>query len=146
MQFNTKIRYGLRTMIQITLDSETGIYQKDIAEKQELPIKYLDHIIAALKAEKLIRKSSGKKSGYVLARPAKNISVYDVYLAFEPELAVAPCHEADDPCERINLCSAARFWGGLNDTIKDYLKGTTLHDLAQFQQEFESNSQDNTPH
>jgi len=140
MQFNTKIRYGVRTMIQITLDSETGIYQKDIAEKQELPIKYLDHIIAALKAEKLIRKSSGKKSGYVLARPAKNISVYDVYLAFEPELAIAPCHEADDPCERVNLCATALFWGGLNDTIKDYLKNTSLHELALSQKEIEEKS------
>lgn len=63
LKLNTKIRYGLWAMIEIALQEENkGIFQKDIAKNQEISEKYLDHIIASLKASGLIKNVCGKKA------------------------------------------------------------------------------------
>ncbi len=50
-------------MIEIALQEENkGIFQKDIAKNQEISEKYLDHIIASLKASGLIKNVCGKKA------------------------------------------------------------------------------------
>lgn len=134
MRSNTKVRYGLRTMIQIGLDTETGILQKDIARKQELSNKYLDQIIAPLKAEGLIEKAQNVHSGYVLSRPASQITVYDIYKAFEPELSVVPCLPEEGKCKRKNMCAAVHFWSGLNQHIKSYFESQTLKELVDRQE------------
>ena len=49
MKINTKTRYGLRTLLELALnnDNRGGIYQKEIAERQNISNRYLDHIIAS---------------------------------------------------------------------------------------------------
>jgi hypothetical protein len=65
IKINTKIRYGLRTIIELGLhDNQTGLFQKDIAMNQQLSEKYLDPIIAALKTSGLITNLGGKKRLY----------------------------------------------------------------------------------
>lgn len=138
MRSNTKVRYGLRTMIQIGIDNEAGILQKGISEKQNISYKYLDHIIAPLKASGLIRKDPHKKA-YVLAKPAKDILAYDIYKAFEHELQVVPCINNElSECEKIGSCAAEEFWQGLNNVIKDYFEGKTLQDLVDKQKNHNS--------
>ena len=89
MKLNTKVSYGLRAMIEVNRNgSSTGILQKEIAQHQEIPLKYLDSIITGLRNAGLIVKYAGKRSGYILTRSAAEISVYDIYRAFEPELIV----------------------------------------------------------
>lgn len=62
MKLNTKVRYGLRTMLEIALQEDNkGVFQKDIAKNQQISEKYLDLIIASLKANGLIANTSGKK-------------------------------------------------------------------------------------
>lgn len=133
MKSNTKVRYGLRAMVQIGMDTETGILQKDIAKKQEISNKYLDQIIAALKAEGLIEKARNVHSGYVLSHPASEITIYDIYKAFEPELQVVPCIPHQGKCQRKNICAAMHFWSGLNQHVKDYYKAHTLQELVDIQ-------------
>jgi len=80
MKINTKIRYGLRTMIEIALnENQSGVLQKDIAKNQQLSEKYLDQIIASLKVSGLIVNAGGKKSGYILNKPLSEIKIYDIY-------------------------------------------------------------------
>lgn len=66
MKVNTKIRYGLRAMLELGLNENkknyTGLLQKDIAENQKLSVKYLDPIINSLKAKGLIKNAVGKKA------------------------------------------------------------------------------------
>ena len=91
MKFNTKTRYGVRVVLELALNAERegGTFQKEIAESQDVSVKYLDHIIASLKKAGLIHNVGGKKSGYVLTKSPHEISIYDVYSAFyvkPPEL------------------------------------------------------------
>jgi len=138
LKFNTKTRYGLRAMIEIARETNNnGIFQKDISERQKISNKYLDHIIYALKVASLITNVKGKKSGYILTRPANEITVLDISNAFEPGICVIDCIMANYECEREDACSAKNFWTGLNDLISDYFKNTTLQELLSEQIELE---------
>jgi len=134
MKFNTKTRYGLRTLIELAMHgSDTGVYQKEISERQEISFKYLDQIIASLKASGLIVNSEGRMSGYVLTRDAQKINVYDVYKAFQHELMIIDCLKGEGNCSREGKCATRDFWDGLNKLIVEYLESTSLNDLAQKQ-------------
>jgi len=130
MKINTKIRYGLRVLIELGLnESNTGMFQKDIAHNQQLSEKYLDPIIAALKTSGIVSNFGGKKSGYMLSRPPSEITIYDVYRTFEPELSIVHCVNKPYTCFISRLCAANEYWMGLNTLITKYLTKTTLKDI-----------------
>ncbi|MDD2277962.1 MAG: Rrf2 family transcriptional regulator [Bacteroidales bacterium] len=129
MKLNTKIRYGLRALIEINTEGDLGLLQKDIAERQKISIKYLDPIIAALKVKGLIRNVKGKKSGYILAKSADEISVYDVYCAFEPELAIVECLQEPNTCDLHGKCLVNGYWDELNRDIKNSMQQQKLKDF-----------------
>jgi Rrf2 family protein len=106
MKLNTKTRYGIRAMIELAMDwGGKGMFQKEISERQEISYKYLDHIISALKTKGLISNVDGKKSGYRLAKKPEEISVYDIYKAFEPALQIVDCIGEHGECVRAKkLC------------------------------------------
>ncbi|MCP4135777.1 MAG: Rrf2 family transcriptional regulator [bacterium] len=131
MKFNTKIRYGLRVMIELAIEKDdTGILQKEIAEKQGISLKYLDHIIAPLKVAGLIKNARGKKSGYVLTKDPSKIKPVEVFKAFDPEILSMDCIGEKHDCDRTTICAAQAFWKKMNSTIEDYLKSLTLAELA----------------
>lgn len=98
MRFNTKVRYGIRTMIEVASISDIGILQKNISKNQEISEKYLDHIVSSLKVAGLLKNVKGKKSGYKLSKKAEEIKVYDIFLAFESNLLGPNCIESDNAC------------------------------------------------
>lgn len=132
MKFNTKIRYGLRAILEIALDeTEGGVFQKDIAERQQISVKYLDNIIASLKTAGLIINAKGRKSGYILTRKPSEIKVIDVYNAFEPGIIVVDCMSGKYVCDLSSKCGVRGFWHGLNNTIINYFESYTLEDLIK---------------
>lgn len=134
MKFNTKVRYAVRTMIEISLgESGIGIYQKDIAKNQEISVKYLDQIIPPLKVAGLITNIRGKKSGYNLTRKPSEITILDIHNAFEPGLCIVDCLELTYECKREEGCVARGIWKNLNNKITEYLKSITLEDIKKEQ-------------
>lgn len=131
MKVNTRIRYGIRAMIEIAKNNNgMGVFQKDISKSQEISNKYLDHIINGLKVAQLIRKK-GKKGGYVLTRDPSEITMYDINNAFEPGLSIIECIEDDIHCNREANCEVQPFWISLNNLITMHYKSVTLEDLLK---------------
>ena len=130
MKMNTKVRYGLRAMLAINKnDTSAGMLQKEISAKEDIPIKYLDAIISELRRAGLIINFSGKRSGYVLSRKGKDITVYDVYRAFEPELELAIC--SCPQCEQKQGCMTKDYWLDLNYKIKTWMQQSNLDQLCK---------------
>lgn len=140
MKLNTKIRYGLRTMIELAMNAgESGLLQKNISERQGIPLKYLDKIISDLKSSGLIRNVAGKKSGYMLTREPARITTYDVYRAFEGKLAIIQCLNDDNAnaCCRDEQCASQEFWEKLNTDIEAAMIDRDLAQLAARQKEID---------
>ena len=132
MRINTKIRYGLRTMIEIaTTGNQEGVLQKDIAKNQNISLKYLDPIIASLKLKRLIVNSKGKGSGYVLAKTAEQISMLDIYTAFE-RIEVVECINNLEFCARsTHDCKANNYWMEFSKDFISLLSKKTLKDIIE---------------
>lgn len=127
-------------MLEIALDkTEKGVLQKDISERQRISVKYLDNIIASLKIAGLITTTRGKKSGYRITRSPDKIKIFDIYRAFEPEIAVVDCMSRDYVCDFSDTCGARDFWHGLNDAIIEYFQSKTLEDLIKSHREKQLN-------
>jgi len=130
MRINTKIRYGLRTIIEIaTATDPNGVLQKDIAQSQHISLKYLDPIISALKLKGLITNSRGKSSGYRLTRDPKQITMYDIYTAFE-QILIIECINNLGFCDRsAHDCKGRNYWNEFREDIVSLLTNKTLDQI-----------------
>ena len=130
MKVNTKIRYGLRTMLEIAKGPEReGILQKDIAKNQNISLKYLDTIISSLKLKGLVSNSKGRGSGYMLTRDPKDVTMLDIYTAFE-KIEVIECINNMSFCDRsIHLCVARNYWTEFSLEFIELLRKKTLKDI-----------------
>ncbi len=130
MKFSTRTRYGVRAVLEIALNQDkNGIYQKEIAQNQNISYKYLDQIINSLKVAGIVGKASGRKSGYVLIRKPAEITIYDIHNAFESGICVIDCMANSSTCKREKHCALRGFWGKLNNQVTQYFKSTTVKDL-----------------
>src|SRR3972149_11976187 len=122
-------------MLELALDTDNkgGILQKDIARKQNISNRYLDHIISALKAAGLITNIDGKKSGYKLAKTTGSISMYDIYKAFANKMQIMDCLADDKSCPYGPACSAREFWKKLNNCIVEFMESVKLTEIANRQ-------------
>lgn len=142
MKLNTKTRYGIRSMIELAMNwGGKGIFQKDISERQQISYKYLDHIISALKTKGLITNVEGKKSGYKLSRQPEDITVYDIYKAFEPALQIVDCIGIDGECDNKEKCASQDLWCALNKKIIEHLDAITLKELSDKQEALQNNGE-----
>lgn len=134
MRVNTKIRYGLRTMIEIAGSSgDEGILQKEIAQKQNISLKYLDSIISALKLKGLIVNVKGKGSGYRLTRPANDISMWDIYTAFE-NIVVVDCSIDENFCSASCDCLGQMYWKEFKQEFESLLFKKSLAEVIHIKQ------------
>jgi Rrf2 family transcriptional regulator, cysteine metabolism repressor len=84
MKLSTKGEYGLLAVIDLALHSGRGPVQSfQIAERQNIPKQYLDQLLLVLKKSGVIESSRGRLGGYQLARPAQNITLFDIVAALE---------------------------------------------------------------
>jgi Rrf2 family transcriptional regulator, cysteine metabolism repressor len=140
--FTTKAEYGVRLLIQLGLQG-TGqpVSLKAIAEAERLPLAYLERIAALLKKSELIRSTRGAHGGYLLARPAEEITMDHVVLALEGAIAPMECfvengehrvccsHAAD-----AHACATKLLWTRVQVGVIKSLQRTTLAELVAFAQ------------
>ncbi len=134
MKVSTRVRYGVRLMLELALNYGSGQTRlRDIAERQEVSEKYLEHLVAALKAAGLVRGVRGRHGGYLLARSPSEIQLNDIHTALAGSLAPVECVDDPEICNREKLCVARDVWCEVTDAMKKVLESTTLQDLVDRQ-------------
>lgn len=132
MRLSTKGRYGTRAMIDIAVHSGQGpTLMKDIAARQDIAPKYLDHILSSLKKAGLLKNIRGRGGGYVLARPAATITLRQIIEAVEGPLSPVECLENPSSCIRSAVCPTRPVWNRLKQAMIDVLEATTLDMLTE---------------
>ena len=88
MRITAKADYAVRAALELAAapDGEP-VKGEHLAESQEIPLQFLEHILLELKHARLVRAKRGARGGYWLARPADDITVADVIRAVEGPLA-----------------------------------------------------------
>jgi Rrf2 family iron-sulfur cluster assembly transcriptional regulator len=99
---------------------------KEIAERTNLPQPYLEQILLAVKGAGLVQSKRGVGGGYVLARPADEITLAEILAAVDgPLVTVIGEH---DHCE--GHCVLQEVWSGVSEEMRAHLEGFTLADLV----------------
>lgn len=131
MKLSTKVRYGTRAMLDLATYYGNGpVLLRDIAQRQEISLKYLDRILSSLKAAGLVKTLRGAKGGYVLNSPPSKITLKQILEALEGPLDLVECINNKNFCHRVNLCVMHDIWHELTKTMEAVLKSTTLGDLV----------------
>ena len=134
MKLGTKIRYSARAMLDLALNYENGngvVPVKEIADRQHVSAKYLEHLLASLRAAGLVRSVRGAQGGHQLARPPDEINLREVYHVFEGTDGFVECMTCLKLCDRADGCVTREVWTRLYDASMEILESTTLEDLAR---------------
>jgi Rrf2 family protein len=142
--FTTKAEYGVRLLIELGRQpQDQPISLKAIADAENLPLAYLERIVALLKRADLVESTRGAHGGYQLARAAEDIVMDEVVLALEGSLAPMECFVDDRSDDGRVLCShhddsgrgcaTKLLWTRVQVGVLRTLSQTTLAELVEFQ-------------
>lgn len=136
MKISTKGRYGLRAFIDIALYSDKEPESlANVARRQDISISYLEQLMTKLKKAGLIESVRGANGGYVLSRPASEISVGEVLRALEGELMPVDCVAYGDSdkesCAAQTGCSSWIVWKKINDSINETINNIFIDELVE---------------
>ena len=130
MKISTRGRYALRVMIDLAINGkENYISLKDIANRQEISMKYLEQIVSILNKAGLVDTLRGNNGGYKLNKKPSEYRVGDILRVAEGDLTPVYCVHED--CSRKKNCKTYSFWKGLDQVISDYVDSKTLEDLIK---------------
>jgi len=133
MMISTKGRYALRVMIDLAQNStDEFISLKDVAERQDISMKYLEMIVSILHKGKMLESQRGKAGGYRLANKPEEYSISSILVLTEGTLAPVQClDEGECSCDKASECITLPLWRRLDEVIGNYLDGITLKDLLE---------------
>jgi Rrf2 family protein len=140
MRLSKRGEYGLRALIDMASEmppqasGHPMIQIKDIAERQQIPLKFLEQILLTLKNAGILHSKQGVGGGYYFAKPANEIFVGQVIRALDGPLAPIRCtsQTAYEPCDcpDIQTCGLRLVMLDVRNAITDILDKTTLADVA----------------
>lgn len=138
MSVSSKCYYALRAIY--ALSEHTGsepLKIADIAERQQIPIRFLEVILAQLKGGGFVQSRRGAEGGYRLARPADQLTIGEVMRYVDGPIAPVDCVSQSRPriCEFPGGCNFLPFWGRVRQAISDVVDTTTFADLIRENQE-----------
>jgi len=136
MRLSTRARYGTRALLDIAINAKDNstVTLKEIAQRQEISLSYLEHLVGPLIDGGLIRSIRGSKGGITLARLPRDITLKDIVGLLEGPTAPVECLEHANACSKSGSCVTQEVWDEVGKAIDDVLVSKTLQDLVDRQQ------------
>jgi Rrf2 family protein len=131
MRISAKADYAVRAALELAASPEgEPIKGEQLAERQGIPLQFLEHILLELKHARLVRAKRGYKGGYWLERPPEEISIADVIRAVEGPLANIHESAPEDlhyagPAERLR-----DVWVAVRANLRGVLESISLAEVA----------------
>ena len=104
---------------------------KDIAQAYHIPPPLLAKILQTLARAGLLVSHAGTNGGYALARPAADISAFEVIRAIDGPLFITSCITIHGTCDLAGHCTIKEPLRKVNDSIKDLLSNFRISDLIE---------------
>jgi Rrf2 family protein len=132
---SNKAKYGLKAMLYLAAKPKPGpVGILEIAQDQNIPKKFLDAILLELRRNGLVHSRKGRGGGYILSRPAAEISVGRIIRVLDGPLAPIACasktaYRPCVDCSDIKACQVRRTMQRVRDAIAGILDSTTLAEM-----------------
>lgn len=133
MRISAKGRYALAAAVSMAGHGDSGECITVISISEELGISkiYLEQVFSLLKRGGIVSSVKGAQGGYMLARPPREISAYQVLLAVENALMEKTEETAAQKAPAIDAALRSLVFLPLDDAVRAALETVSLDDLAQ---------------
>lgn len=128
---STRGRYSIRILLDLA-EHRSGdfIPMKDMAQRQDISLKYIGKIMPLLKTAGLVDSSHGIGGGYKLTRAPEQYTLWEILQVAEGDMAPVSCLQKDAAvCDRAAECRTLPVWEKYYELTKDYFESITLADL-----------------
>jgi Rrf2 family protein len=128
--------YAVRTVVFLAQQPKNQIVlKKDICKTQEVTPAFLTKILQPLIKAGIVSSQRGVGGGFLLAKPAKEVTLLDIFEAEEGPLKLNHCLVDPDVCVRDSYCSAHEAWQEAQDSMLATLRRHNIETLVKRQQE-----------
>jgi Rrf2 family protein len=131
LRLTKKADYGLMALKYLAEQTDGAHSAKDIAEAYHIPPQLLAKILQTLAKGGLLVSHAGTNGGYALARPASEISAFEVIRTIDGPLFITSCITIHGACDLTSTCTIKEPLRKVNDSIKDLLSGIHISDLVE---------------
>ncbi len=130
MIYSKACEYGIRAMTHLALHPDERSVVRDISDNEDVPHYFLGKILQTLAKHHLVSSIKGPGGGFGLARPAEEITLYDIRAAIDGNDDLYACAVGYESCSAESPCALHHDFEPLRDQIINYLKSTTLDAMA----------------
>ena len=136
LRLTKKADYGLMALKYLAEQANAAMPHsaqsaKDIAEAYHIPPQLLAKILQTLARASILVSHAGTNGGYALARPAKDISAFEVIRAIDGPLFITSCITIHGSCDLAGHCTIKEPLRKVNDSITDLLAAIAISDLME---------------
>jgi Rrf2 family protein len=125
-----KVDYAIRALAELAAAGEGPVKAEQLADAQDIPLNFLRDILSELRRDHLVRSQRGPEGGFVLGRPAAEITLADIFRAVDGPLAEV----RDQSLSAMTYSGAAEelpvVWMAVRAGLRRVLEATTIADLA----------------
>jgi Rrf2 family protein len=130
MRISAKVDYAVRAAIELAAAGGEPIKGEQIAEAQEIPLKFLENILGELKHTGIVASRRGAQGGYWLAKPADKVSLADIVRAVEGPLATVRGQGPESLDYKGEAKPLQNVWIAVRANLRAIMDETTLADLV----------------
>jgi Rrf2 family transcriptional regulator, iron-sulfur cluster assembly transcription factor len=127
------VGYAATALGFVAASNGRAVLVKEIAEACDIPGPYLAKIINGLSRQGVVFTQRGIGGGVTLSKPANQISLFDLCVALTDPIVQKRCMLGTAECSDERACPAHMFWTGHRAQQVEFLKRTTLADIANFE-------------
>ena len=130
MRVSAKADYAVRAALQLAAAADGPVKGETIAEAQDIPLRFLENILAELRHAGLVQSQRGAEGGYWLSRKPSEVKIADIIRAVEGPLASVRS-ERPEELDYQGVAEPLRdVWIALRANIRDVLELVTLADVV----------------
>ena len=132
MNVGRRVDYAVRALAYLAGQPPgEAISRAEIEKKQDIPSHYLSKIMKDLVVGELVHSHIGSKGGFSLAKPAKTISIKEVYETVERPIVLLECLEKRaEYCPYCSVCTQISVWDRAQSLLANYLASVTISNIA----------------
>jgi Rrf2 family protein len=127
------VGYAATAMAYVAAAGGNLVLVKEIADATGIPGPYLAKIVNTLARKGLVLTQRGIGGGVSLAKPAQDISLFDVCVALDDPVVQVRCMLGTAPCSDERSCPAHKFWKAQREKVVAYCRDLTVADVAAFE-------------
>jgi len=132
VKLSARARYGTKALLELALHwDEEPVLLKDIAQRQQIPLPYLEHLIGPLVKAGIVKSARGARGGVSLLKSPEEVILSEVIQLLEGSLAPAECVDNPGTCSRSKLCVTHDIWDEVKEAVSKVLESITLQDLVE---------------